>query len=209
MRSIDWKRTARTGKLVAKETSRAGVIRVMVLLDLTSLGPRAAKPLDTPAPQPPRIDFLGRQINPPPPKPPDPSHPWVDAERAIGLAASIICDAYFQGYAVGLAVLGAQCPVFRVHHSLPHRDLILNALTQLDLAKPAPPNFDPIIHPTLVIRPRAAGPAGPISRSGATTLSAGDFEQHVIELDGGATALLSTPQRALTRHAGQEAASWR
>ncbi|MCX5661837.1 MAG: DUF58 domain-containing protein [Planctomycetota bacterium] len=205
--STAWKRTAHTGRLVSRETSRPGVTRVMILLDLTRLGPEAAVPL-TPPPRPPGgVDFLGRRRVPPPEPVPDPAHPWVDAERAISLAASFIVGAHFQGFPVGLAVSGVECPVFRLHHSLPHRTMMLDALSNLDLSRRAP-KLDWMPHPSLIIRPAAAGAAPAHGPHGAICLSAAGLEDLVVEIEGGASALLIKSSTLKRRTDRTEATAW-
>lgn len=209
LRAIDWKRTAHTGRLVSRETSRPGVTRVMVLLDLTKPGPEAAIPLSPPPRPPAGVDFLGRRREPPPEPVPDPRHPWVDAERAISLAASFVVGAHFQGFPVGLAIKGVDCPVFRVHHSLPHRSMMLDALANLDLSRRST-RADWTPHPTLIIRPAAAGPpTATFGTHGELILSAAELEQFVVEIEGGASAMLITSAAIKRRSDRAEAVAWK
>ncbi|MBI1368041.1 MAG: DUF58 domain-containing protein [Planctomycetes bacterium] len=62
--------------------------------------------------------------------------PWphARAERAISFAASIIVQAYLDGFDVGLTVAGAQCHTFAPHHGRIHRTRMLHALGELDLS---------------------------------------------------------------------------
>jgi uncharacterized protein (DUF58 family) len=94
LKMFDWKRTAHTGNLVVRELTHPSPPRIMVLLDLTDHAP---------------------------PQDADPLAQRNCREQAISLAASVICEAYFGGYQVGLAVLGLGGAPFPVHHSLPHR----------------------------------------------------------------------------------------
>ena len=71
--------------------------------------------------------------------------PDEEAETAISLAASVICEAHLQGYAVGLAVAGAEAPMLVPRRNWWHRGQLLHALAQLDL-EPSPDQTEP---PTL------------------------------------------------------------
>ena len=71
--------------------------------------------------------------------------PDEEAETAISLAASVICEAHLQGYAVGLAVAGAEAPMLLPRRSWWHRGQLLHALAELDL-EPSPDQTEP---PTL------------------------------------------------------------
>ncbi|MEX0885611.1 MAG: DUF58 domain-containing protein, partial [Phycisphaeraceae bacterium] len=123
LRLIDWKRTARLGTLVSRELTQPTPPRLMLLLDLTS----------------------------PPSPPPPPRHPGSgdadnegggegrgggDAEaveRAISLAASVICETRFHSRRVGLAVHGAPAPSFSPRQSQAHRGRMLEALARLEI----------------------------------------------------------------------------
>ncbi|MEX0868419.1 MAG: hypothetical protein WD011_01985, partial [Nitriliruptoraceae bacterium] len=59
-------------------------------------------------------------------------------ERAVRLASSVLCESHFQGYQLGLAVRGARCESFRLHHSLPHRAPKLQAQARHNVAAPPP-----------------------------------------------------------------------
>ncbi|MCE9591679.1 MAG: DUF58 domain-containing protein [Planctomycetes bacterium] len=56
-------------------------------------------------------------------------------ENAISLAASLVCDAHNHGCRVGLTVLGAAGHTYPLHHGLPHRGRILEALASLPSAR--------------------------------------------------------------------------
>jgi uncharacterized protein (DUF58 family) len=109
LKTIDWKHTARTGELVSREYNRPTPPRMMLVLDLEPIeGQKHAEGAE---------QYL------------------VNAERAISLAASMVCDAHFFGYQIGLAVKGVESLVFPVHHSQPHRAKLLEALSSLNLNK--------------------------------------------------------------------------
>lgn len=59
-------------------------------------------------------------------------------ERAISLTASLLCEAQFVGYEVGLTVTGAACPQFEVRPGRWHRDRMLRALGELELGSAEP-----------------------------------------------------------------------
>ncbi len=58
------------------------------------------------------------------------------AERAISLAASVICEAHRDGFEVGLCVVGANGPTWPPRHSRWHRMEMLRALAEIDLQWP-------------------------------------------------------------------------
>ncbi len=106
LRQIDWKRTARSGRMITRELTRSAPPRIMVLLDLSD---------------PPWQRLEGRSAE-------------QLEEDAICLCASLICEAYTKGYQVGLAVSGPACGLFLPHHTLPHRIKMLESLSRLDLS---------------------------------------------------------------------------
>jgi uncharacterized protein (DUF58 family) len=174
LKIVDWKRSARTGDLVAREMAQPSPPRIMLRLDLT--------PRDDPAVTP---DANGNGA-------------WKcdDIDRAIALAASVVCDAYLNNCQIGLTVSGAQCPHFRIHHSLPHRTRILDALARLRTGDQddGPGGW---AEPSVIIHPGRARPSGNARRQ---VLGAADLEQYVIE-SGGARLLT---RRALPRsHQGR------
>ena len=119
-RRIDWKRTAHTGELVARELTVPSPPHLNLVLDL-----RETPPLAAGGEKPSRLGGLraaasGRQLE----------------ERAISLAASLICDAHQRGFQIGLRVLGLGDIGYHARHSLPHRTLLLEALAGLDLNQP-------------------------------------------------------------------------
>ncbi|QDU72435.1 hypothetical protein Pan265_23000 [Mucisphaera calidilacus] len=97
VRTIDWKRTAKTGKLMVREHTRPVPPRVMLALDVVSGSPNEE-----------------------------------ECERAIMLAASMVCAAYDHGMPMGLVLVGAEGRVHRPHLSVPHRDQILDTLARME-----------------------------------------------------------------------------
>jgi len=82
-------------------------------------------------------------------------------EQAVSFAASLVCDAYLNGYQVGLIVWGADCRPFPAHHSLPHRTKILEALARLELrTTPRSPGRARTLAPNVIIRPGAESRSG-------------------------------------------------
>ncbi len=109
LRLIDWKHTARNDVLVAKDLTQPDPPQLLVWLDLFL--PKSS-PDD-------RADTEGR------------SQGHEVRERAISLAASLICEGYQLGYQVGLEVAGEPRVAIPLHHSLPHRTRLLEALARL------------------------------------------------------------------------------
>ncbi|MEX0776813.1 MAG: DUF58 domain-containing protein [Phycisphaeraceae bacterium] len=142
LRSIDWRHSAKTGQLICREMTQPSPPRIMLLLDLTGMAPLP------PAPPPRRRTWFGHAAPVPRPHAAGLDDP---AERAICLAASLLCGAHLQGYQIGLAVQGADCGLFRVHHSLPHRARILDALSLLDIAKTSEARLTMPVEPTITI----------------------------------------------------------
>ncbi|MCC7407247.1 MAG: DUF58 domain-containing protein [Phycisphaeraceae bacterium] len=98
VRLIDWKRSARTGRLLAREMTRPRTSRLTVVLDLdaTADGPEQA---------------WSR---------------WV--EDAVSLAGSLVHDAHERGVAVGLEVRGEPARRLPARSSAAHRDALLEVL---------------------------------------------------------------------------------
>ena len=200
LKMIDWKRSARSGTLITRELNQPSPPRMMIALDL-------------------RKDALQR-----PPAPLKPQNWWqklfgvkpkqenveqqisVEIERAISLVTSLVCDAHFQGYRVGMAVLGVPCVPFPVYHSLPHRTKLLEALATIDhgvttkevQALPAKPN--------VIVRP---GKGEDIVMQGANTttvLMAGNMDKYVTEFDDSAFEMLNGRAAPQTRRQALEEA---
>lgn len=176
LKLIHWRRTARTGKLVSKEMTKPSPPKLMIDLDLT--GPQTDEPEDDGAPRKKR-------------KRKDEQSPRRNlAERAISLAASVICEAHECGYQVGMTVQGAPCAPFPVEHSQAHRTKMLEALARLDttmtMTDPAPPPAPP----SMVIRTgngEAARGQGARGRRSAVVLGAAQMEEYIQDIDPSAT----------------------
>lgn len=135
LKVIDWKHSARTGKLLSRELTQPVPPTITILLDL---GMFARASLDAP-PRELGEDQL-RQV-----------------DRAVALTASLICDAFIAGYRVGLTVSGAEGDPLKPHHSQPHRTLALERLARLV------PGTAPAIErhtgeaPSVIVRPGRGG----------------------------------------------------
>ncbi|MEM1446831.1 MAG: DUF58 domain-containing protein [Planctomycetota bacterium] len=177
-RMIDWKRTAKAGKLVAREMTMPRPPSMSLVLDL-----RETPPIGVGSKKPTKKGLVeaaasGRQLE----------------ERAISLTASMICDAYLRGFRVGLRVLGPECAVYAPRHSLIHRTRLLEALAELDLSrKPATAEAvghlrrsDVVIWAGRGSTPTAPGgpSVGGAGRAGATVLGAADFDRYVTQVTG-------------------------
>lgn len=185
LKLIDWKRTAHTGELVAREMTQPSPPRVMVLLDLTQTSGRPARAgASTGTEGKSKIVAAIKGQKPPRPKGcVDVAH-MSDEEKAIALTASLVTDAHFHGYQIGLAVLGPRCGYFPVHHSLPHRTKILEALASLDLTETGGSPMNPAERASVIIWP-GPGDASPRHLAGsdgsrtAAVIGAADLEQYV------------------------------
>ena len=122
-RVIDWKRTARSGTLVAREMTSPRPPVLALLLDLREAPPDGAGAGRASRDGTPGAAGFGGE----------PATGAALEERAICLAASLVCEAYQLGFRVSLAVMGPACPVFPALHSVVHRTTMLQALARLDL----------------------------------------------------------------------------
>ncbi|MEM0913220.1 MAG: DUF58 domain-containing protein [Planctomycetota bacterium] len=160
MRLVDWRRTARTGSLVARELARPVPPRVSVLLDLTPTAARRASASASHGVSAGLPDGLVEL-----------------EERAISLAASLVDAASRRGYRVGLAVIGAACETFPPHNSPLHRGRVIESLALLDCGTPggtaAPTGF----RPTVVVTTGTASPAS----SAAAVLEADRFDGYLAD----------------------------
>lgn len=174
-RMIDWKRTAKTGKLAVREMTMPRPPSMSLVLDL-----RETPPMSVGGKRTSNNDkkglvetaASGRQLE----------------ERAVSLTASLICDAYLRGFRVGLRVLGPECTAFPARHSLLHRTRLLEALAEMDLStKPMlPESIDSLRRADVVVwAGRGAVPQGGSkglagrNGGGATVLGAADFDRYV------------------------------
>ena len=186
---VDWKGTARSGELVSRELTHPSPPRMMVLLDFTSLDTlRAALPQTTDSDN-------GEAIS-----------PDEHVERAISLAASIVCDAHLRGHLIGLAMLGVPMQVFPMHHSLPHRTKLLDALATVDVADRTEQVPGMLTEPTVIIVP---GPAGSRRGGRAAILATDRMDEVVGEARRGSHSLLdrrsAMPGRRAQLQEGAEA----
>lgn len=190
LKAINWKRSARTGQLVARELTQTRPPRLMVALDLTELPPLTSPPANA---RRRFLNWFGRA-------PQAPMLPYADAERALSLAASLICDAHFHGFEFGLVTQGVACPAFAVQASLSHRSQILEMLALLDLsARRADPVPMPA-QPTVVVRTGTGGGRG---WPGQVLLHASEFEDYVSRIEGGSMMLLNARAGAIARRQGR------
>jgi len=155
LKIIDWKHTARTGKLLSRELTSPVPPTLLILLDLQAYA--MCEPGEL-APARDEDDEL-----------------CID--RAIALTASLVCDAYMAGYRVGLTANGVECQTLKPHHSLPHRTTALEMLAQLEAGTAAVTSRQTSEAPSVVIRP-GTGP-GQAERSGrhGVVLYGDDFEK--------------------------------
>lgn len=172
-RMIDWKRTAKTGKLVVREMTMPRPPSMSLVLDLRETPPMSVGGKRASNKGLVEAAASGRQLE----------------ERAVSLTASLICDAYLRGFRVGLRVLGPKCATFPARHSLLHRTRLLEALAEMDLStKPMlPESVDSLRRADVVVwAGRGAalpkgGWQGMAGRNGggATVLGAADFDRYV------------------------------
>lgn len=191
LKMIDWKHTARMGELVSREYTLPSPPRIMIVLDLTPAND-ASSAEEKPAPRKRWIRWRSQQSvqewSP---------HPTDAVERAVSLAASLVCDAYFYGYKVGLVVTRGSGHAFSTHHSLPHRTKMLEALStvQQDVSQ----------SDTLAIGKTATvviqlGDADEMrTNDGRVVLSAARLERYIRENESAADELLSTQTASESR----------
>lgn len=179
-RMIDWKRTARTGKLVARELTMPSPPKMSLVLDLRETMP---------------IGVGGRRRDPGGgggeggALVEEAASGQVLEERAVSLAASLICEGYLRGYRVALRVLGPTCETFGPRHSLLHRTRLLEALARLDLRQrpDAAAGQQGVGRADIIIwAGRGAGlptrPVGGTAGAVATVLGAADFDRYVTKV---------------------------
>ena len=167
LKMIDWKHSAKTGKLISRDMTIPAPPRIMLALDLRQVrtaGGTAKGDDDS--------DVL---------------------ELAVSLAASLVCDSYLQGCRIGLTVWGARCPSFPMHHSLPHRTCILEALAKLDCEEQATGSLRSVtnaIEPTVIVRPGPSVAGGGVY-DGRIIIGTDDMQQFVQQGAEPAAALLA------------------
>lgn len=191
LRMIDWKRTARTGQLISREMTHPSPPKLMLGLDLTP-SEESSKSGASPGSTDARAhEHLGHPANAQP--------QWDEnydpaTERAIALAASIICDAHLHRFQIGLMVQGVPCPIFPLHHSLPHRTRMLEALALLDTTVRIPGPTGGAVRPSVVVVPTGAPrPLPTTHHPGRTvTLVAEHMEELVDEYADGSISALAT-----------------
>ena len=178
-RQIDWKRSSRTGRLVTREYTRPGPPRIDMVLDLTV-------PDDL---EPPEADG---------------DAPWEQDpfERAVSLAASVVCEAHLLGYELGMTVYGADCPAFPARHNPAHRARLLDALATL---RPVDSDATPPVGRATLIVWTGRGSASPEqtrrrAAGTATVLGAADLHRYV-EPGSGRRLLTETARAIETRPA--------
>jgi len=183
IKQVDWKRSAKTGELVTREMTQPTLPRIMLALDLTHQ--------DQPSPT------AGT---------PPLNAPQTLTEHAISLAASLVCDAYFHGYPIGLMVPGTACSAFPVHHSQPHRTRILEALAQLDPTASSSCPSTYLGKPSVVITTGCG--SAQRRKSGPIVLGAANLNQYIAPGENGSSLLnlrlSASPQRDLHQHVTQE-----
>lgn len=192
LKLIDWKRSARTGDLVAREMTQPSPPRVMLLLDLSSVRAAASAKQAREAQQPTKRRKRRAASAPA-------ELVLTNEEKAISLAASLVCDAHFHGYQIGLAVSGVKFLPFPVHHSLPHRTKMLEALAGIDLTQPDDGRVKMVERPSVIIWPGSGdgAPSGGV-RGSAAVLGAADLDQYIAGA-AGLTDIFSRRSRPVSR----------
>ncbi len=195
LKTIDWKRSARTGDLVTREMTQPSPPIIMIVLDLSELPP-PSKP--TAARR--RRWWFGKSSE-------GLVDPFDENERAVSLTASLVCDAHFNGYQTGLIVLGAECMAFPVHHSLPHRTKMLESLAMLDVYRKPVKSPTLPAQPSVFIRPGRAASGSIPGRQ--TQLGSAHLEEYTELTDGhGSPVLMSRPGLRSRRQQLREEERW-
>ncbi|MFN3165829.1 MAG: DUF58 domain-containing protein [Phycisphaeraceae bacterium] len=178
LKVIDWKHSAKVGKLVSRELTQPVPPSLVIYLDLSAYAPKEAG-----ADAPPIAPDDMRRV-----------------DRAVDLAASLVCDAYQAGYRVGLSVNGADTQALRAHHSLPHRGKLLETLARLE------PGSAPAMRrytgeaPSVIVRPDRGKSQAVKTGRRAVVVSGEDLERLCVQTESRhALAARSTP--ALRREA--------
>ena len=155
LKIIDWKHSAKIGKLVSRELTQPVPPSLIIYLDLSAFAPiNEASPAALLTPE-----------------------DLCRADRAIDLAASLVCDAYQAGYRVGLTVNGAEAPPLHAHHSLPHRGKMLETLARLVPGSAVAMRRYTGEAPSVIIRPDRIKTQAARTGRRAVVLSGEDIEQ--------------------------------
>ena len=197
LKMVDWKRTARANKLISREMTQPSPPKITLALDLT-YDPTAQAENNE------QGSILGgwfgsgnkkkKQVT-------ARQQQEMLHERCICLAASLVCDAYLHGYQIGMTVIGVPSMPFPVHHSLPHRTRMLEALSQLDLKyldNSRSADNTPIMGiPSVVIQSgeTSAVGGGPQSQ----VLRADEMQSFVMEFEDGSASVLNKQVLATSR----------
>jgi len=189
LKMIDWRRSARTGKLVAREMTKPSPPRMMILLDLSDAPPPEAAAARRTGGAKRKAKADAADLGP------STEHELLE-ERAISLAASLVCDGYLHGYQVGLAVKGPPAQVCPPHHSLPHRARLFEALARVLLARRDLRPSPPVVDPNVVITTAPLDDASP-TRGAVVRLSAHRLEDYILDAD--ASDLLSSRVLPMSR----------
>lgn len=191
---IDWRRSARTGKFVSKEMTRPRPPKIMLALDLSdrydqtialAILPRAGATGSALPENPPTAETFRNNGN---------GHRPNYTERAISLAASLVCEAHHHGFQIGLAVQGAPCTPFPMRYGLSHRTKILEALARLDVSNQITDATPLPAAPSVVVRTGR----GDGSRNGAgiAVLGAAQMAQYVSDFNEDAGASATAPSKS-------------
>ena len=89
-----------------------------------------------------------------------------------------------------MTIVGAKCDVFTVHHSLPHRSRMLEALSLLDTHKKSSSSAILPAEPNVIIRTTGSDTWN-MGSSVRPILSTVDMAQYVLEAEGGSSTLLN------------------
>ncbi len=220
-RTIDWKRTARSGTLVSRELTTPRPPRLMILLDLREPPPMGIGTSRFAKPQRRREDASGGSGGSGASGGFGGGSAGLE-ERAISLTASLICEGYLRGLRVGLRVMGPHCASFPPRHSLPQRTRMLEALAELDLSRREPLQVESGLPGRVDVvvwagrgtglppRPGLSGSGSGAARAAAgpgaaVVLGAVDFDEYVT--NAAALAELNAMSRGVTAAGGANSGS--
>lgn len=195
LKSVDWKRTARANKLISREMTQPSPPKITMVLDLTfdeqdnSESTEQSSMLGGLFSGSKKKKQLTRQ-----------QQQAMLHERCICLAASLTCDAYMHGYQIGLSVIGVPSVPFPVHHSLPHRTRMLEALSQLDLQyldNTMDSSNALTAIPSVVIQSTELGKIPETAQT--QVLRADEMQSFVMEFEDGSASILNKQVTTTTR----------